>query len=86
MDPVEVFRLDVTAANVSKVVITHMHWDHVGNIEGYLQAFPKAKFYVQKREVDFCVKNPLSQRKPIATLFDPLASKVVGGMAGQIAW
>ncbi len=84
VDPVEVLsRLDVTAANVSKVVITHMHWDHVGNIEGYLQAFPKAKFYVQKREVDFCVKNPLSQRKPIAILFDPLASKVVGGMAGS---
>jgi glyoxylase-like metal-dependent hydrolase (beta-lactamase superfamily II) len=84
VDPVEVLsRLDVTAANVSKVVITHMHWDHVGNIEGYLRAFPKAKFYVQKREFDFCVKNPLSGRKPIAILFDPLASKVVGGMAGS---
>jgi len=84
VDPVEVLsRLDVTAANVRKVVITHMHWDHVGNIEGYLQAFPKAKFYVQKREFDFCVKNPLSRRKPIAILFDPLASKAVGGMAGS---
>jgi glyoxylase-like metal-dependent hydrolase (beta-lactamase superfamily II) len=84
VNPVEVLsRLDVTADNVSKVVITHMHWDHVGNIEGYLQAFPKAKFYVQKREFDFCVKNPVSQRKPIAILFDPLASKVVGGMAGS---
>jgi glyoxylase-like metal-dependent hydrolase (beta-lactamase superfamily II) len=84
VNPVEVLsRLDVTADSVSKVVITHMHWDHVGNIEGYLQAFPKAKFYVQKREFDFCVKNPVSQRKPIAILFDPLASKVVGGMAGS---
>jgi glyoxylase-like metal-dependent hydrolase (beta-lactamase superfamily II) len=76
-------RLGVTADNVSKVVITHMHWDHVGNIEGYLQAFPKAKFYVQKREFDFCVNNPVSHRKPIAILFDPLASKVVGGLEGS---
>lgn len=82
-DPVEVLsRLDVTAANVSKVVITHMHWDHVGNIEGYMKAFPKAKFYVQKREFDFCVKNPLSARKPIAGLFHPPANKVMAGMAG----
>jgi glyoxylase-like metal-dependent hydrolase (beta-lactamase superfamily II) len=84
VNPVEVLaRLDVTADSVSKVVITHMHWDHVGNIDAYLQAFPKAKFYVQKREFDFCVNNPLSQRKPVAILFDPLASKTVGTIAGS---
>lgn len=84
VNPIEVLaRVGATADSVSKVVITHMHWDHVGNIEGFLQAFPKAKFYVQKREFDFCVKNPVSQRKPIAILFDPLASKAVGGMEGS---
>lgn len=84
VNPVEVLaRVGAKADSVNKVVITHMHWDHVGNIEAYLQAFPKAKFYVQKREFDFCVKNPVSQRKPIAILFDPLASKVVGGMEGS---
>jgi glyoxylase-like metal-dependent hydrolase (beta-lactamase superfamily II) len=84
VNPVEVLgRLGATADSVSKVVITHMHWDHVGNIEAYLQAFPKAKFYVQQREFDFCVKNPVVNRKPIAILFDPLASQVVGGLAGS---
>ena len=83
VDPVEVLsRLNVNATNVTKVVITHMHWDHVGNIEAYLNAFPRAKFYVQKREFDFCVKNPLCQRKPIAILFDPPANKIMGGLAG----
>ena len=83
VDPVEVLsRLNVNATNVTKVVVTHMHWDHVGNIEGYFNAFPKARFYVQKREFDFCVKNPLCQRKPIAVLFDPPANKFMGGMAG----
>ncbi|HUL23670.1 MAG TPA: MBL fold metallo-hydrolase, partial [Thermodesulfobacteriota bacterium] len=66
--------------SVSKVVITHMHWDHVGNIEGYLRAFPKAKFYVQKREFDFCVKNPVVLRKPVVGLFDPAANKIVGDL------
>jgi len=84
VNPVEVLaRVGGTADTVNKVVITHMHWDHVGNIEAYLQAFPKAKFYVQKREFDFCVKNPVSSRKPIAILFDPQASKVMGGMEGS---
>jgi len=84
VNPIEVLaRLGVTADNVSKVIITHMHWDHVGNIEGCLQAFPKAKFYVQRRELDFCVKNPVVQRKPIAVVFDQLASKAVGRMEGS---
>jgi glyoxylase-like metal-dependent hydrolase (beta-lactamase superfamily II) len=75
--------MGVTADTVSKVVITHMHWDHVGNIEAYLKAFPKARFYVQQREFDFCVNNPVVKRKPIAILFDPLASKVVGDLKGS---
>ena len=81
VDPIDVVaRIGATADSVSKVVITHMHWDHVGNIEGYLRAFPKAKFYVQKREFDFCVKNPVAQRKPVVVIFDPAASKIVGDL------
>lgn len=84
VNPLEVLaRLGVTADSVSKVVITHMHWDHAGGMETWPQAFPKAKFYVQKREFDFCVKNPISARKPIAVLFDPLASKAVGALEGS---
>ena len=84
VNPIEVLaRLGATADNVSKVIITHMHWDHVGNIEGCLQAFPNAKFYVQRKELDFCVKNPVAQRKPIAVIFDPLASKAVGRLEGS---
>lgn len=84
VNPLEMLaRLGVTPDSVSKVVITHMHWDHVGGMETWPQALPKAKFYVQKWEFDFCVKNPLSQRKPIAILFDPLASKAMGGLEGS---
>jgi len=80
-DPIDVVaRIGATADSVRKVVITHMHWDHVGNIEGYLRAFPKAKFYVQKREFDFCVKDPVCQRKPVVVLFDPPANKILGDL------
>lgn len=83
VNPVEVLaRIGANAASVSKVVVTHMHWDHVGNIESYLQAFPKAKFYVQKREFDFAVKSPLAKRKPVTVLFDHSASKALGDLAG----
>ncbi|OWT56230.1 N-acyl homoserine lactonase family protein [Candidimonas nitroreducens] len=32
---------------VTDLVITHMHWDHLGNLE----KFPKARFHVHKREI-----------------------------------
>ena len=78
VSPIEVLaRASITGDYVTKVVITHMHWDHAGGIEGFLRAYPKATFYIQRREFDFCVRNSLSQRRPIATLFDPLANKIV---------
>jgi glyoxylase-like metal-dependent hydrolase (beta-lactamase superfamily II) len=81
VDPIDVVaRIGASADSVSKVVITHMHWDHVGNIEGYLRAFPKAKFYVQQREFDFCVKDPVCLRKPVVVVFDPAAIKIVGDL------
>ena len=39
----------VDAANVTKIVLTHLHWDHASNAEH----FPKATFYAQKREIEF---------------------------------
>ena len=83
VNPVDLLAsIGATADTVSKVVVTHMHYDHVGNIEGCLQAFPKAKFYVQKREFDFCVNNPIARHKKLASNFDSLASEVVRKTAG----
>ena len=83
-NPIEVLaRVGATSESVSKVIVTHMHYDHIGNIEGTLQAFPKAKFYVQKREFDFCVSNPLARHKRLATNFDSSASEIVGKMAAS---
>ncbi len=49
-DPVEVLaRLGVAADDVSDVVLTHLHYDHTGN----LAAFPRARFWVQDSEMAF---------------------------------
>lgn len=41
--------LDVDPATVDDVVLTHLHYDHAGN----LGLFPRARFHVQERELQF---------------------------------
>jgi len=49
--PVETMgKLGVTPEQVEDVVITHMHYDHVGNFH----KFPKARFHLQEKEMHFC--------------------------------
>ena len=48
--PSEALRLmDVDAAKVKDVVITHLHYDHVGNFE----LFPSATLHLQEREMHY---------------------------------
>ena len=42
-------RCGVNAAEVADVVITHLHYDHAGNLPG----FPSATFHLQEREMAF---------------------------------
>ncbi len=63
VNPVEVLaRIGVIGSNVKKVIMTHMHFDHVGGMEMFPTAFPNATFYVQKKEYDFWMKSPYSKR------------------------
>ena len=41
--------LGVDAATVTDVIITHLHYDHVGNFD----LFPNARFHLQDREMQF---------------------------------
>lgn len=41
--------LGIDPAQVNDVVITHFHYDHTGNVD----AFPNARFHVQRREFEF---------------------------------
>jgi glyoxylase-like metal-dependent hydrolase (beta-lactamase superfamily II) len=48
--PVDALKLAaVTPSAVRDLVLTHLHYDHVGN----LNAFPDARFHIQSRELDF---------------------------------
>jgi glyoxylase-like metal-dependent hydrolase (beta-lactamase superfamily II) len=49
--PAEMLRdLGIDANKVTDVVITHMHYDHCGN----LMAFPNARFHIQDDEMAYC--------------------------------
>ncbi len=40
-------RIGIDPATVTDVIVTHCHYDHVGNLE----AFPQARFHIQDREM-----------------------------------
>lgn len=84
VNPVEaVARLKIQPEEVTRVIITHIHFDHVGGMEVFPEAFPKAKFYVQKREFDFWLKNPLAQRRPFQGITDLSANRTLAKLEGS---
>jgi glyoxylase-like metal-dependent hydrolase (beta-lactamase superfamily II) len=42
-------RLGIDPARVSQLIVTHFHWDHIGNLE----LFPEAELFVPARELEF---------------------------------
>lgn len=43
------FDIGVSPEEIDLVILTHLHWDHAGNNH----LFPNARFFVQKKELDF---------------------------------
>jgi glyoxylase-like metal-dependent hydrolase (beta-lactamase superfamily II) len=55
--PTEALRLmGVSASEVKDVIITHLHYDHVGNFD----LFPAATLHVQDLEMRYATGRPLS--------------------------
>lgn len=48
----------VNPSDIKTVIMTHLHWDHAGNN----QLFKNAKFYVQRRELEYAVAPLAIQR------------------------
>jgi glyoxylase-like metal-dependent hydrolase (beta-lactamase superfamily II) len=48
--------IGVDPAEVQDVVITHMHYDHAGNVG----LFPKARFHVQDAEMAYCTSRAMT--------------------------
>jgi glyoxylase-like metal-dependent hydrolase (beta-lactamase superfamily II) len=56
--------LGVDAASVEDVIITHLHYDHVGNFD----LFPKATFHLQDKEMEYATGRHMAQ-KPFAEAY-----------------
>lgn len=59
IEPIDALRqIGIDAAAVEDVVITHFHYDHVGNIAG----FPKARFHIQDREMAYATGRQMTDK------------------------
>ena len=72
-------RIGIDAKKVEHLVLSHIHFDHGGGIE----LFPNAKIYVQRKEFDFWVYDPISRRLPYASVADPISIKQLGDLRGS---
>ncbi len=51
-------RLGIDPAEVETLILTHLHWDHAGN----LGLFPKATIHLQEEELRFCTGPKMTHR------------------------
>jgi glyoxylase-like metal-dependent hydrolase (beta-lactamase superfamily II) len=66
-DPIDALALvGVDAAQVQDVILTHMHYDHVGNFD----RFPQARFHLQEPEMHYAVGRYMKHRQ-LAKSFEP---------------
>ena len=66
-DPIDALSLvGVDVANVHDVIVTHMHYDHVGNFH----RFPVARFHLQEPEMHYAVGRHMRHRH-LAKSFEP---------------
>lgn len=65
-DPLEVLRrAGVDPAGVGTVILSHFHYDHIGNVD----AFPAADIVAARAEYDFWT-GPYGDRRPLSTGLD----------------
>jgi len=66
-DPIDSLALvGVDAAQVQDVILTHLHYDHVGNFH----KFPVARFHLQEPEIHYAVGHHM-RHKQLAKSFEP---------------
>ncbi len=80
VSPVDVLkRIDIDAQKVKTAVVTHIHFDHVSGIE----LFPQATIFLQEKEFNFWINNPIARRAPFLHLTDPAANRYLAGLKGK---
>lgn len=80
VNPVEVLRrIEIDAAKVKHLVATHIHFDHISGI----RLFPKANIYVQEKEFNFWMKDPIAKRAPFLYVSDLGANRYLKKLEGS---
>jgi glyoxylase-like metal-dependent hydrolase (beta-lactamase superfamily II) len=65
--PNEAFLLSgVDAAGVERLVISHLHYDHIGNVD----LFPNARITISRDDYEFWVDNPIAKRPQFSRFTD----------------
>ena len=74
-------RLGVKPEQVTRVVLTHMHGDHVNGMLDLPTLYPNAQFYVQKRELNFWAFDPMAQKPAFKIFLNPPGVNAVAALA-----
>ena len=79
VNPVDVLAsIGIEASKIKRVIITHINFDHISGIE----LFHNATFYVQKKEFDFWIKDPIAQKPPFLLMSDPVGNSHLAKLEG----
>jgi len=80
INPVDVLkRIDIDAAKVKHVVATHIHFDHISGVE----LFPRATIFLQEKEFNFWMTDPIAKRAPFLQVTDPVANRYLAKLKGK---
>jgi glyoxylase-like metal-dependent hydrolase (beta-lactamase superfamily II) len=71
-------RIGIEASHIKRVVVTHMNFDHISGVE----LFPNSTFYLQEKEFNFWVKDPIARKPPFLMLSDPVGNLHLAKLEG----
>ncbi len=80
VSPAEVLkRIDIDAQKLKYLVVSHIHFDHISGIK----LFPRATIFIQEKEYNFWMKNPIAQRAPFLHVTDSDANRYLARLEGK---
>ncbi len=80
VNPVDVMkRIDIDAEKVKYLVASHIHFDHISGVK----LFPRATIFLQEKEFNFWMKNPIAKRAPFFQVTDPVANAYLARLEGK---
>lgn len=78
-------RLGTPWRRISRIVLSHGHWDHTGGLVPFLQALPEAEVYLHPRAM--APKYSLHPGKPVRTLSMPQeVQALLQARMGRLHW